>query len=431
MPHRIPPGPAGTSCLNCKLRHKRCDKRQPECERCIKGGYECLGYGHIRGTTAKSRGIRARQSSLPTEEGNLNAARIIESNSTGNSISGNSRGVSSEEGHCGILETMVSLSSSANNSPSMGNNDQLAQTLNKNSLTSTIARNSNTHQPSALNHISFGDSRAGPSPHQLFALSTRMPRTSFGEAKVFFHSITFEDYVIAHGEMMMERSYFKPLKNQTELVKRATLARLQKSSFTRWIMFLCARICESFLKGDASQNQIYDRWIGDVERALKSVLNQDLASHEAEDRLEDRLEVQLLKTMMGNCGGTYQVLRTVTPTFLQMVFSDPGLWSTSGDPTSVPLGSIIASTRHTVAYFALTDSLSAMAFGLPQQVEYDTFGYTPTSVPVPFEWIHSSPAEFQIMLAGINACRDKRPGARTREELERQLFGLASTTELL
>ncbi|CAE6426527.1 unnamed protein product [Rhizoctonia solani] len=224
------------------------------------------------------------------------------------------------------------------------------------------------------------------------------------------------------GEMMMERSYFKPIQGQTERVRQAILARLQSSSFTRWIMFLCARICESFVKGDASQNQIYNRWIGDVERALKSALTQDLASHEAHNRLGDCLEVQLLKTMMGNCASTYQVLRTVTPTFLQTVFSDPGLWSDSGDPTSVPLGPIIASTHHALAHFALADLLSALAFGLPSHVEYDTAGYTPTSIPVPFEWTDSSPAEFQIILADINACRDKQPGARSREDLERQLL---------
>ncbi|CUA73188.1 hypothetical protein RSOLAG22IIIB_05190 [Rhizoctonia solani] len=126
--------------------------------------------------------------------------------------------------------------------------------------------------------------------------------------------------------------------------------------------------------------------------------------------------------MMGHCSSTYQVLRTATPTFLQTVFSDPELWANSRDPTMIPLGPIIVSIHHSLAYFTLTDSLSAMAFGLPSQVDYDTTGYTTTGTPAPFEWTHSSPAEFQIMLADINACRDKRPGARTREDLERQLL---------
>ncbi|KAH7338127.1 hypothetical protein B0J17DRAFT_411633 [Rhizoctonia solani] len=40
------PGPKGTSCLTCKQRHKKCDQRVPTCERCEKGGFDCLGYEH-------------------------------------------------------------------------------------------------------------------------------------------------------------------------------------------------------------------------------------------------------------------------------------------------------------------------------------------------------------------------------------------------
>ncbi|KAH7337618.1 hypothetical protein B0J17DRAFT_663620, partial [Rhizoctonia solani] len=40
------PGPRPTSCLTCRKRRKRCDKARPSCERCLKGGYECLGYNN-------------------------------------------------------------------------------------------------------------------------------------------------------------------------------------------------------------------------------------------------------------------------------------------------------------------------------------------------------------------------------------------------
>lgn len=89
----------------------------------------------------------------------------------------------------------------------------------------------------------------------------------------------------------MEYSYFKPIKNQMVQVRHLILSRLNASTFTRWIMFLCARVCESFVKGDTSQNQIYSQWTEDVEHALRSVLTRDLESHEAQDRLCDWLEV--------------------------------------------------------------------------------------------------------------------------------------------
>ncbi|CAE6447223.1 unnamed protein product [Rhizoctonia solani] len=38
------PGPPPRSCLTCQKRRKKCDLGRPSCERCLKGGFECLGY---------------------------------------------------------------------------------------------------------------------------------------------------------------------------------------------------------------------------------------------------------------------------------------------------------------------------------------------------------------------------------------------------
>lgn len=37
-----------TGCLTCKNRRKKCDEGRPRCERCVRGGFECLGYEHHR-----------------------------------------------------------------------------------------------------------------------------------------------------------------------------------------------------------------------------------------------------------------------------------------------------------------------------------------------------------------------------------------------
>ncbi|CEL62697.1 hypothetical protein RSOLAG1IB_05053 [Rhizoctonia solani AG-1 IB] len=38
------PGPLPTSCRTCRRRQKKCDMTRPCCNRCLRGGYECLGY---------------------------------------------------------------------------------------------------------------------------------------------------------------------------------------------------------------------------------------------------------------------------------------------------------------------------------------------------------------------------------------------------
>jgi len=117
----------------------------------------------------------------------------------------------------------------------------------------------------------------------------------------------------------------------------------------------------------------------------------------------------------------YQTLRNIAPVFLQVVFSDPTLWPRNCNVTYVPLSNILASGPE-LAFFAYMDCTCAMAFGLPQQVEYDTTIYSqPTSTPS-HQWAHSTPTYFQLLLADINACRDKSPTARDWRDIEQQLL---------
>src|SRR4051812_21047051 len=116
---------------------------------------------------------------------------------------------------------------------------------------------------------------------------------------------------------------------------------------------------------------------------------------------------------------TYQVLRYATPMFLQMVYSNPKLWPEGCDPTVVPLANTMVSHPYVFSHFILLDAMTAMAFGLPQQVEYSS---TVDSLPTNFtSYAHCSPLDFQITLVEINACRDKSPNARNWEEIEYKL----------
>ncbi|CAE6519579.1 unnamed protein product [Rhizoctonia solani] len=72
------PGPKGTSCMTCKRRHKKCDQRLPICQRCEKGGFECLGYDHISNRRIGTRAAQPPQPQRlimpkPTEEQNFSS----------------------------------------------------------------------------------------------------------------------------------------------------------------------------------------------------------------------------------------------------------------------------------------------------------------------------------------------------------------------
>ncbi|CAE6475402.1 unnamed protein product [Rhizoctonia solani] len=63
-----------------------------------------------------------------------------------------------------------------------------------------------------------------------------------------------------------------------------------------------------------------------------------------------------------------------------------------------------------------------MSLGLPQQLEYDTTIYPWSSGSSSHQWAHGSPAEFQLVLADINACRGGSPNARDWKDIEHWLL---------
>lgn len=264
--------------------------------------------------------------------------------------------------------------------------------------------------------------RNGSSLRYLISLFTSLPYDPFQPTELYLNSSNFEESVMTHCHRMVEITYFKPVQLQLAKIQQSILSRLNRSNFTRWIMFLCGIVSESFAKGDTLHNQIYSRWIGDTEQSIQSTLASSSDPCEVQSRMGDWLQIFFLKIMVVDSSNSYTLLRSATPTFLRTVFSDPLLWPSNPNSTSVPLINILASAQHELAYFALVDSTCAMAFGFPQTVKYDTsFGNLPLTSN-PHECVHGSPIEFQVALTEINACRDGVPDARNWQEIEQWLL---------
>ncbi|CAE6437070.1 unnamed protein product [Rhizoctonia solani] len=254
----------------------------------------------------------------------------------------------------------------------------------------------------------------------MFRAFSRIPNSPSNPTTAFLNSPQFEDYVLAHFGRMLSYIYFKPIQDREARFPDMVVSRLRTSWIARWVMLLDARICEGLITG-TMQPQLYSRWIRDLEGAVRTVLARDPTSPEAHILQGDCLELFVIKSIIVSGSDTIQVLRSATPTFLQIAYSCPELWPESSDPGFIPLLRIATSTRPELASFALIDCTCAMVFGVPQQVEYDTSTGSLPEDPASYEWSHSSPIEFQLLLAEINACRDKRPKVRDWREIERQL----------
>ncbi|CAE6489546.1 unnamed protein product [Rhizoctonia solani] len=208
--------------------------------------------------------------------------------------------------------------------------------------------------------------------------------------------------------------------------------RLRNCVVTRWISLIGMSIIESFHAGDMSQDPLHNTWIEYIESFLRSELVHDLTPRKTKERRSNWIHVSIMKMMVIHSSSTYQILRNMTPMFLQVAFSEPNLWTNGCDPTYIPLSNILRSEAHELIYFALIDCTYSMASGLPQQVEYGTTIYErPGGSSQPHshsshQWAHSSPTEFQLVLADINACRDKSTVARDWKDIEQWLLAWQS-----
>ncbi|KAJ1305328.1 hypothetical protein OPQ81_000346 [Rhizoctonia solani] len=331
------PGPARTSCLTCRQRHKKCDLRQPICERCEQAEYECLGYGHIQEGPATVFVTEPNRRLLPKPPENRSPSLQI----TLPGVQGN-RLISGPLPRRGRSKNKVSASLSAKPPNPLDSNVSDRPTVVTGSSVSTVRRT--------------------------FDLYARLPNPITDFSKVLDNQ-WFVDAIVGRLEKLTDYWYFKP-----------------PMAFFR---------------------------------SLRHELALDLTPRQLRDRWTAWIHVALVKIRLAHGSNAHWLLRNITPAFLQVAYSRPALWSSDCDLTRIPLQNILTWESHELAMFTLYDCTFSMAYGLPQQVEYDTTIYPrPDSAPS-HQWVHTTPVEFQLVLANINACRDKSPAARDWNEIER------------
>ncbi|CAE6378494.1 unnamed protein product [Rhizoctonia solani] len=409
--NRIPPGPAGTSCLTCKRRHKKCDRKRPVCDRCSKGGHECLGYPHNR-----SNGYAVGEEALPS--GPSSGPRLPEP-----SVSSSSPRTDDSPRNDKTLITQKKAKDNVQSGTAHTRQNHIA-IYNKDDAvydTFPLARsNTGGRGPSVGGSVDAGIARRSvfPASPLLFELASRMSKRLLVSPDV--QDIT--QYVISHWDRMLKITYFKPPDEQIEKLHRMTVWRLSTCGFARQGMLIDARIHESILEGNhAVHSNEFTRWIEQFEQAVRARLNESLTSYEFHERLSDILEMFFSKSRLLNAATTYELFRRVAPNFLQMIYSDPTLWPTQSDPTLVSIAHLLACPSFGPAYYMLMDIMGSMIYGVPHLMDYNTDIKLFHAEPHPAEWIDCFPGEFMILLAKINACRDQRSTEDWRN-IERQLI---------
>ncbi|KDN43599.1 hypothetical protein RSAG8_05976, partial [Rhizoctonia solani AG-8 WAC10335] len=257
-----------------------------------------------------------------------------------------------------------------------------------------------------------------PSDPLLFALASQIPQNLPLPPDV---RGTVE-YVISCVDRILGVTYFRPEGKQVARFRGQTAWRLSTCDFARRGMLVYAKIRESILEGsDSGNSSHFARLIGGYEHVLSTTFHQSLTPYEHRERHNDVLEVFYVKVAVLDAATTYRLMCRLAPNFLQVIYSDPTLWSTEHNPALVSMAHLFSSPRYGPAGYMLMDVMASMVYGVPHLAEYNT-DIEPFHTELhPAEWMNCVPGEFLILLAKINNCRDQGLLADDWRDIERRL----------
>ncbi|CAE6469300.1 hypothetical protein ACGC1H_000048 [Rhizoctonia solani] len=344
------PNRSSKGCLTCKRRKKKCDQKRPQCDRCLLGDFDCLGYAHlVQGYPSLSSGKSTR---LDNEVDPSDARFPCEDN-IGRSLT---------NAECFPSSAFVPLV------------NFLGQHM----------------QP---NMLSFAHSHKRPLS---IPRSPQLDQIQRGN---------MVDLIISQHARIADRTPFRPFAfSLTEVV----VSRARSSNIMLMTMYIGARIIQALL--DNTNWHGYVGWIDNFHRQIAGTLPNTMGAdmtHLA-DRLSALQELSTFAPMLLNSSFGYLLLRQGVPIFLQLAARYPQVWT---EDSVISISHALNPTRHEMARFVLMDIISALAFGTVPLLNYDTTIHEDEledRMTGFLERVYSCPVVILILLARINSARIAR-----------------------
>ncbi|KAF8702650.1 maltose acetyltransferase, partial [Rhizoctonia solani] len=231
---------------------------------------------------------------------------------------------------------------------------------------------------------------------------------SFGTAAVIPRDISsdpvmLEDatsFIISQFVWFSQKLLFKA---PSTPVEQGLLWRIEYSEFTRWSMYLSARVLKDMTNGINSQ-----KYVGWIFRFGQQMLEPSTATEPAssmEGRLGGLHDVAYLGFIVSGTSVGYSLFRQCTPTFLRLAKLSPEIW-----PSDFAISiSKATQSQYEIIKFIANDTIIAMILGIAPVIHYDTTPRCdrrrPRSV---LELVYGIPSEILCILAEINAQRASR-----------------------
>ncbi|ELU41621.1 fungal zn(2)-Cys(6) binuclear cluster domain-containing protein [Rhizoctonia solani AG-1 IA] len=315
---KLTPGPVGVSCLTCRRRyvlggldlptradprartsHKKCDLQRPACDQCLKGGYECLGYKHVKskgygydqrlpsdhtspadsssgllGSSAPS--LSPRSDDGPRRDANLSADITAVSEGLANNVT------SAQPGVALVRKDLSNLFSFFNEDaviydtfPPTRSQTQVTE----NEILSPLCSASNQRPIFPTNPLLF-----------------QLASPTLKGVPISPDVCGIAEYVVSHFGRILSLTYFSP-RDEIEKLRRMAIWRLSTCKFSRQSMLiatLCpdAKVQWSVLRGNHLMHaSAFTRWIEGFEQAVRTRLGTHLTGYELQERLNDVLEL--------------------------------------------------------------------------------------------------------------------------------------------
>ncbi|KAJ1305732.1 hypothetical protein OPQ81_010464 [Rhizoctonia solani] len=327
-------------CLTCKRRKKKCDEQKPRCRRCIQGDFHCLGYGSSENGIQKSPS--KTEVGFPHRSSHTPVTRDVRGSSESASLDG-----------------LIIL----------------------------------PEHPNAARH----------SPQ---------PGTPIQEVKASPHAIpnglTLDPLVIENATSLIMSQYLGLtrellFKIPSTPLEEGLLWRIGYSDFTRWSMYLGARVLNDMSNGNNGQ-----RYAGWIFRFCQQILESP-ASTESAEAIEGQLgglhDLAHLAFIVSGVAVGYSLFQRCTPTFLRLAALSTGLWS---DNHTILVSKALQS-RYEVIKFVAHDTIIAFLLGTPPLLHYNTTSSWGDEKPNRvLELVYGIPAEVLYLLAKVNTWRASR-----------------------
>lgn len=170
-------------------------------------------------------------------------------------------------------------------------------------------------------------------------------------------------------------------------------------------MYILAKVAQAILDGN-----LWEHYMGWVVRFHREIVGSSTSSESSIDDLTARLfglhDLCASAFMISDTRRGYSLFQKCTPLALQLMGKFSNLWSPN---STIVLAYALHASVFEISWFVFSDTLAALALGIPPLLHYDTTYYPDQSHGDSYlELVYGCPARITVLLAQINSWRASR-----------------------